>query len=245
MGVASSRDIARIKRDLSALRACFGESVDGPVQWSDVKSVEGHSALNTLHNSIQHLQSAKRNATPQCSAAMVPWRASCGQQRQRQRANARRVSISPEPPTDILSAIFHRATVVVSATPGAATACAHTLLSSRDSSPKEDIFMGDESTLQDCETSHWWPSSLDHDVQASRVWPHPRAPKSAEAPAVSSAPMDMCACDLSQDSDISFDICEILTTGSSTGTRKVERDTKILDEVRLGHELYSLGASVN
>ena len=235
MGVASSRDIARIRRDLSSLRACLGESVDRPVRWSDEQSVVAHSAINTLQNSLQHLQSAKRNATPHCSAALAPWRVSSGQQRQRTRA--RRVSISPEPPADILGAISDRAPLVVSALPGAVTVLTQALPSSRDPSPKEDIFMEEESTLRQWKRDpegyapSWWPSSLDYDVRESRVWPHPAAPKSAVAPAVLSAPMDICAGDqlMWQDGDIAFDICEILTTGSPPQARAERgRETNIV-----------------
>ena len=55
MGAATSREESRIQNDLAALRLCFKESVDDPLDFDDELSVSAHSVINTMQNSLYHL----------------------------------------------------------------------------------------------------------------------------------------------------------------------------------------------
>ena len=206
MGAATSREESRIQKDLAALRLCFKESVDDPLDFDDEKSVTAHSVINTLQNALYHLRSSKK---PRCRAVAMMFSYKSARKSARQILCARRVTISSDPPLEIPR---QRGGEMLDLCTGD-----EICMSSRPerASCNDDTRCGARECL---DLDAWWPSGGDHDVRSSKGWCQHLLAKTSPSPTSASSSaewptQEKHVCVVQAEDDSAFDICAILTTG--------------------------------
>ena len=205
MGAATSREESRIQNDLAALRLCFKESVDDPLDFDDELSVTAHSVINTMQNSLYHLRSSKKSTPRYRAVAMM-----CSYKSARQISRAQRVTISSDPPLEIPR---QRGGEM----PDLLWTGEEICMSSR---PERASFNDDERRgAHEClDLDAWWPSDGDHDVRSSKGWCQHLLAKTSPSPMSASSSAEWPTqekhfCVVQAEDDSAFDICAILTTG--------------------------------